>query len=97
MGPNNDNGAPLVERPIARCVQVQPIPDTLQSPPDHERGPNTGFADDRWTSYQASREPEQAHITGVAMSTSGVCGNPYYVARSECYVCGNLLGLSRRK
>ena len=92
IGPTNDIGAPLEERPIARCAQVQPIPDTPQSPPGHERGPNTVFADDRWSGYQANREPEQAHITGVAVSTGGVCGNPNYVARSECYVCGKSFG-----
>ena len=88
IGPTSDNGAPLEERPIARCAQVQLIPETPQSPPDHEKGPNTVFADDRWSSYQANRESEQAHITGVAVSTSGVCSNPNYVARSDCYVCG---------
>ena len=76
FGPNSDSGAPLEERPIARCAQVQPIPDTLQSPPDHERGRNVVFANDRQSSYQANREPAQAHITGVTVSTSGVCGNP---------------------
>ena len=68
------------------------MPDTPQSPPDHERGPNTVSAEDRWSSYQADHRPEQAHITGVAVRTSGVCGNPNYVARSDCYVCGKSFG-----
>ena len=92
IGPTNGNGAPLEERPIARSAQVQPMPDTPQSPPEYEWGPNTVFAEDRWSSYQADHQPEQAHITGVAVSTSGVCGNPNYVARSDCYVCRKSFG-----
>ena len=92
IGPPSNSDAPLKDQPIARCDQVQPIPDTPQSLPDHARGPNTAFANDQWSNYQANYEPEQAHITGVAVSTSGICGNPNYVARGDCWMCGKSFG-----
>ena len=97
IGPPSINGAPLEEQPLARCAQVQPVPDTPQSPPDHERGHNTAFAKDLWSNYQTSYEPEQAHITGVSVNTSGVCGNPNYVARSDCFMCGKSFGSIKEK
>ena len=91
IGPPSNSGAPLEDQPKARCAPVQPIPDTPQPPSDHDRGPNTAFANDQWSNYQARYEPEQAHITEVAVSTSGLCGNPNYVPR------GIPLGQQRKK
>ena len=78
----------MESRPIAKCTQIEPIPDTPQSPPDHERGQNAAFINDPWSDSQTKHEPEQAHITVVAVSTSGMCGNRNLVARGHCMVCG---------
>ena len=32
--------------------------------------------------------PDNAHITGVAVSTSGTSGEPNIVQHGDCYVCG---------
>ena len=33
-------------------------------------------------------EPEQPHITGVAVTGSGICGNPNLVSHGVCIICG---------
>ena len=97
IGPTNGNSAPLEEQPIARFAQVQPIPDTPHSPPDHERGPNTVFADDRWSSYQTNHEQEQAHITGVAVSTAAFVVTLTMWPEVIVTCAENLMNLSKRK
>ena len=72
----------------ARCAQIEPIPDTPQSPPAHENGQQATFADDLWYRCQPHYEPERPHITGVAVTGSGICGNPNLVSRGDCIICG---------
>ena len=73
--------------PIARCAQIEPLPDTLQSPPEHERGQYPTSADDPWYDSPPHYEPEQPHITGVAVTSSGICGNPNLVSRGDRIIC----------
>ena len=91
-GPPNHSMIPVGEKPIARCAQMQPIPDTPQSPPAHERGPTSTFDNTQWANFQTAYEPEHAHITGIAVSASGVCRTSNFVARGDCVVCGNDFG-----
>ena len=82
---------PLSQQPIAQCSQLEPIPDTPQSPPIHEQGeqgPNFSNINNPWSDDQFPYWPDNAHITGVAVSTSGTCGEPNLVERGDCYVCG---------
>ena len=53
---------------IARCAQIEPITDTLQSPPANESGQHATSADGLWYNSQPHYEPEQPHITGVAVT-----------------------------
>ena len=43
---------PLNQRPIADCSQLEPIPDTPQSPPIYEQGPYVNNINDLWTTEQ---------------------------------------------
>ena len=88
QSPPSESFKPLNQRPIAHCSQLEPIPDTPQSPPIHEQGSYVGNFDTPWTTEQYPRWPDNAHITGVAVSTNGACGEPNIVHHGDCYVCG---------
>ena len=58
---------------IAGCSKLEPLPESPQSPPPHERGyrpapemPHWGQEEIYWPPY--------SHITGVAVKMSGHCG-----------------------
>ena len=51
-------------------------------------GQNATFADDPWYNSQPNYEPKQPHITGVAVTSSGICGNYNFVSRGDCMICG---------
>ena len=71
------------------CSQLEPLPDTSQSPPAHECGQNFNRWNDPWEEDdQFHYQPENAHIRGVPVSTSGICGNPNQVSQGNHAVCG---------
>ena len=76
------------ERPIAECARISPIPDTQLSPPPHEQGCNVNNAGNPWSDDDFPYQPKNAHITGIAISNSGVCGLPNQVAFGDCIVFG---------
>ena len=82
---------PLNQQLIAHCSQLEPNPDTPQSPPIHEQGPYANNINDPWATEQYSYWPDNAHITGVAVSTSEACDEPNIVQHGDCYVCGKSL------
>ena len=52
--PPLDSYTAIESRPIARCAQIEPIPETPQSPIAHEGGQHASFADDTWYNTTAS-------------------------------------------
>ena len=79
---------PLNQQPIAHCSQLEPIPDTPQSPSIYEQGPYANIINYPWTTEQYPCWPDDAHISGVAVTTSGACGEPNIVQHGDCSVCG---------
>ena len=72
---------------IAGCSKLEPLPESPQSPPPHERGyrpapemPHWGQEEIYWPPY--------SHITGVAVKMSGHCGEQNLVQHGDCLVCG---------
>ena len=60
------------------------------SPPLIDQGPSQNIGNDQW-----AEGPEQVdswitnqHITGLAISTGGSCGEPNYIQQGHCTVCG---------
>ena len=86
--PPLDTSKPIYQQPIAMCSQLGQLPDTKQSPPVHERGPKFSHWTDPWEEVQFQYQPENQHIRGVAVSTSGICGNPNQIYQRDCAVCG---------
>ena len=69
------------------------------SPPLIDRGPSGNIGND-----QLSEELEQAdswmsnpHITGFAISASGLCGEPNYIQRGDSTVCGKLFATTQEE
>ena len=85
--PPLDTPRPISQQPIDICSQLDPLPDTPQSPPAHERGPNFNHWTDRWEEEQSQYQPENQLIRGVAVGTSGICGNPNQIYQGDCVVC----------
>ena len=60
------------------------------SPPLIDQGPSASTGIDQW-SHDLGREDSwttNPHITGLAISASGLCGEPNYIQRGDCTVCG---------
>ena len=75
---------------MANCSQIEPIPYSHMSTPLIDQGPSAKNGNAQWS---AQRENEYAwmtnlHITGLAISSSGVCGESNYIQRGDCTVCG---------
>ena len=75
---------------MATCSQMEPIPYSPMSPPLIDQGPSQNIGNNQW-----AERPEQVdswitnqHITGLAISTGGSCGEPNYIQRGHCTVCG---------
>ena len=75
---------PLNQQQIAQCSQLEPIPDTPQSPPIHERGPNVNNINNPWSDNQFPYWPDNAHLNGVSVSTSGICDESNQVDPRDC-------------
>ena len=86
QSPPLESFLPQSQRPIAHCSQMEPIPDTPQWPPIYEQGPYAQDVNDPWPGGQYPSWPENFHITGVAVTTSGVCGEPN-IAQHEIVMC----------
>ena len=97
QSPPSENFKPLNQRPIAHCSQLEPIPDTPQSPPIYEQGPHANDINAPWTTEQYPCWPDNALITGVAVNTSAACGEPNIVHHEDCYVCGKSFDTSREE
>ena len=50
---------------------------------------NTG--NDQWSEdlQRIDSWASNPHITGLAIGASGLCGEPNYIQRGDCAVCGN--------
>ena len=88
QSPPLESFVPSSQRPIAQCSQNEPIPDMPQSQPIHEQGPNVKNIKNPWSDDQFPYWPDSAHKTGVAVSTSGTCGQPNLFEQGDCYLCG---------
>ena len=63
---------------MANCGRLEPIPYSLMSPPLIDQGPSADTGIDQW-SQDLGREDSwttNPHITGLAVSASGLCGQP---------------------
>ena len=86
--PPLDNPRPIYQQPIAICSQLEPLPDTPPFPPVHERGQSFSPWTGPWDEEQFQYQSENQHKRGVAVSTSGICGNPNQIYQGDCAVCG---------
>ena len=68
------------------AVNWSPYPP--KSPPAHERGQNVNHWTVPWEKEQYQYQPENQHTRGVAVDTSGICGNPNQSYQGDCGVCG---------
>ena len=78
------------QRQIAQCSKLEPIPYSPMSPPLEEQGPSTRdyngeYPEDQGQECDWIRNP---HITGMAISPSGIYGTPNYIKNGGCTVCG---------
>ena len=75
---------------MANCGRIDPIPYSPMSPPLVDQGLSGSQHHAQWT---AERDNENAwltnqHITGLAKSSSKLCGEASYVQHGDCTVCG---------
>ena len=75
---------------MANCSQLEPIPYSPMSPPLVDQGPSQNIGSDQWAEGQEQVDSwiTNQHITGLAISTGGSCGEPNYIQRGHCAVCG---------
>ena len=60
------------------------------SPPLIDQGPPENIGNDQWSEglEQADSWVSNPHITGLAISASALSGEPNYIQRGYCTVCG---------
>ena len=60
------------------------------SPPLINQGPSRNNSNDQWSEelQQVNSWMPNPHVTGLAISGSGLCGEPNYFQRGDCTVCG---------
>ena len=75
---------------MAKCRQLEPKPYSPMSPPLIDQGPSGNVGHDQWSEEleQADSWMSNPHITGLAISASGLCGEPSYIQSGDCTVCG---------
>ena len=95
--PPSESAKPEYQRPIAVCSQLEPVIESPLSPPISEQGLNFTYWFNPWENDLPSSQPENPHIRGVAVRSSGVCGNPNQLTQGECIVCANQRIQSKRK
>ena len=86
--PPNASVKPEYQQSIAVCSQLEPVVDSPLSPPISEQGPNFTYWSNPLEDDLPSYQPENPHIRGVAVSSSGICGNANQVTQCDCIVCG---------
>ena len=110
--PQHTNHEEYPSHNIAQCSRLEPIPFSPMSPPLAEQGPSDGgyYGEYPEDQGQESEWIRNSHITGLAISASGVCGSPNYIQYGGCTVCavaqcgtvlynysgGNYLGIFRK-
>ena len=82
----------IYQQPIAICRQLEPLLDTPQSPPEHERSQNFTHWTDPWEEQQSEYQPDNHHIRGVANGTSGIFANLNQIYQGDCAVCSKSFG-----
>ena len=89
LGLHPPTGGPedVDSHPISACSQLEPLQESPQSPPPHERGQQTYPVAPRWDQDEPYWPPN-SHITGVAVRKSGHCGVQNLVQHGDCLICG---------
>ena len=72
------------------CSQLEPLPDTPQSPPAYQRGQNFNHWTDTREEEQFQYQPANQHIRGVAVGTSEICGTSNQIYQRDCAVTGGI-------
>ena len=88
--PQHTNHEEYPSHIIAQCSRLEPIPFSPMSPPLAEQGPSDGgyYGEYPEDQGQESEWIRNSHISGLAISASGVCGRPNYIQYGGCTVCG---------
>ena len=81
-------GQPISNHPIAHCSQIEPVLDSPLSPPLIDQQPTYDSRRDDHQSLTRESWTNNPHITGLARSVSGTCGQPNDVYHTGCIVCG---------
>ena len=75
---------------MANYSRLEPIRYSPVSPPLIDQGPSQNIGNDQWSDglEQVDSWMTNQHITGLAISAGGSCGEPNYIQRGHCTVCG---------
>ena len=75
---------------MANCSRIEPITYSPTSPPLIDQRPSGNVGNNQWSGelQQADSWMSNLHITGLAKSVCGLCGEPNYIQRGDCTVCG---------
>ena len=76
------------QHPIAVCSQLDPVPATPASPPLVDQMPCYQYDSQQQHEQYTDQWAQNQHITGLAISVSGYCGQPNETYHSGCVVCG---------
>ena len=85
------NGRPIEEHPIARCSQLNPVVESPTSPPLIDQIPCYHYETYRQQELISDELAHNHHITGLAITVSGSCGQPNETYHTGCMVCGKSL------
>ena len=79
---------PIEYHPTADCGQLNPVVVSPASPPLIDHMPSYQYENQYQPGHYIDQWARNPHITGLAISASGSCGQSNDVYHSDCIVCG---------
>ena len=76
------------EHPIAECSQLNPVIESPTSPPLIDQVPSYHYENYPQHELHSDQWVHNPHITGLAITVSGSCGQPNETFHKGCVVCG---------
>ena len=86
--PRTSYGSNANDHPITYCSQLNPIRDSLWSPPLEDQGPSIDTHQPTQPHGPADSCYGNSHITGLGIRVSGSCGQPNETIQTGCVICG---------
>ena len=84
---------------MANCSWIKPIPYSPMSTPLPDQGPSSSANYVQWPTEQEDEDARMTnpHITGLAISASGIYGQPNYNQHDDCIVCGKPFATNQKE